>query len=185
MTKLEAQLGAGPEAIAALLLAAGRPLSLQDPANHWHGLAEGSAQNASQAFERGNAPLGLSWTRCAVAIYDALADDIVESSSFDLSSMYARVRAIRASGSHPGDPVLDPEVIVRWVRSALIRSVGEALDLSAKFRAALASGAGPSLDDGRKLRRIKNRLGVLHELDAASSVPADLRPWLEVRDQLL
>jgi hypothetical protein len=182
---LEAELTAGPEALEALLVATARPLSPHDLVQHWLGLAEGAAQMARLAFEGGDAPVGLSWTRCAVAIYDALTDDVVGWNSFDISGMSARVQAIGAIGSHHGDTVLDPEVVIRWVRSALTRSVDEALNQSARFREALASGAKPSLDDGRKLRCIKNRLGVLQELDVVVPVPADLRPWLQVRDQLV
>jgi hypothetical protein len=185
MTEVEAQLGAGPEAVEALVRESARPLTFDANGPNWLGLAYGAAHNASEAYERDDAALGLSWTRCAVALYDALASDPVAPDSFGVSGMYARVRAIEAIGSRVDDPLLDPDPIVRWMRSSLVVPIEEALARSARFREQLSSGSEPSLDDARMLRRIKNRLGVLRQLDRTCPAPDDLRRWLDVRDQLV
>ena len=130
MTELEDQLRTGPDGVDAILHAAKRPLSLTEPP-FWHGLAQGSGQNTSTAFNEGGEAIGLAWARSAIEIYDALTEDVrgskSKSASFELSSIHLRAQAIRACGVREGDRVLDPLIVIEWARHAIVFSVEEAI----------------------------------------------------------
>jgi len=184
MTELEERLKAGPESVEALLRAAHRPLSLADH-EFWHGLAEGAGHRAHRAFKQADVGPALCWARCSVAIYDCLTADVPQPHSFDLSGMFIRAKAIRACGVSKGDPVRDLSIIAAWVRVALVFSIDEAIARSADMMTALAKGETRPVDEARRLRQIKNRLGVLVGLEQLGELAPDLEAWLAVRDRLV
>ena len=173
----------GPDSVEDLLRRARRPLSADDGVN-WHGLGEGAMLNADVEFTSGRREAGLAWSHCAVSLYDALAADAEGWNTFDHSAMYGRVNAMRHSGVLEGDLVRDPAAVIDWCRAAIDCSLDDALESTARLREAIGAHAEPSIEEVRRLRRIKNRLGVLVSLAEILELSPDLEAWIAARDRL-
>lgn len=188
VTPTEELLAAGPAVILGMVR---RPVRTTDSV-HWHGLAQTSAAFARDAFEAGDEDRGMAWTRCAVTLYDGLAEDESGPHSFGVSGMFARANAILACGPLAGDDVRDPAVIFAWVRASLDSSPADAVVRTEvvlqKFE---RSGPGSHVLDrdnmmeARKLRETRGRLGVVALLVDRVPIPADLDGWLAIRDRLV
>jgi hypothetical protein len=170
LSEVERLLRQGPSTIERLLDEAPRPLS--NGPIYFHGLAEASGSRACEAFEREPREPGLAWARVAVRIYEVLATE-TRDLGFELSAMHLRVTAIAALGELAEDAVRDPARITDWFKASLVYSIESALASSRQ-----------TLDELRRLRDIKNRLGVIARLASVTTLDAEAQRWLSIRDQL-
>jgi len=164
---------------------------------NWLGLAEVCALQARRGVEPGST-IGndnIDWARASVSAYQWLADkDPGYAHSFTLSAMFLRAYLISRCGAKPGDPILDPQIIVDWFWQNVRMSAEEAVAKSAGWRSRLTArtSTGKKADrlevtELRELRYIRLRLNVLRLLsEAGVLVPdASLKTWLDAREKLL
>lgn len=154
--------------------------NLRDPKAHvdgfnWHGLAQCAATEAHAP----DAPP--PWAHISVEVYAWLADRESDGrgEGFKVSEMYVRCRQIKLHGAAAGDDLRDVKVLLDWFHHGNDLSADEVSalipDWTALPRPRIAS-----------LRRIKNRLGVLAQIQEhlGSDASAVLMPWLELRARL-
>jgi hypothetical protein len=149
---------------------------------NWLLLAEGAAFNALSGRQPNSNPPDLRWARLATAVYDRLATSAPDESSmasFQNSSMNLRAAMIARLGPAKGDPVLDPDTIERWFFQNLPTSLDDAA-------AKASSWKNLSLEEIRKLRRLKNRLSVIRLVRGTVQFQRneELDAWLSVSDRL-
>lgn len=151
------------------------------PSFNWHGFAEGAAQNALSSEAPGDAGVDLTWARIAAMAYQHLIDPSQPDTrdAFTLSLMMLRASLISRVGGAPGDSLLDADDLIRWFHDSLPMSLQEAEEKARRWQEC-------SLDEIRKLRRIKNSLGVLAVLASTGRVrfDAETERWLRLRDEL-
>ena len=138
----------------------------------------------------------LDWAEVAVraAELEALNSSGTARENALLWAMQHRSWFIAKRGPRPNHPVLDKEVILRWVVDGLDISVQTAKEKSIQVWEDVARVKGSSNreyrqrvhDDLKQLRRIKHRLGVLKVLADCGDLPNDsiLNEWLQIREQL-
>lgn len=129
----------------------------------------------------------LEWARVGTRVYDWLHRADLDGS--DLSSMNLRVYFIKKRGGVSGDPLLDPNVILKWFYESLPLSFAEAQLGIPKCKETIATGniKGPEdLQLCRELRLIKNKLNVMALLFESDAIRPDeeLSKWLEIRTNL-
>ncbi|MCP3103034.1 hypothetical protein LZ198_29560 [Myxococcus sp. K15C18031901] len=142
---------------------------------NWDGFAFTAAARARKERD-------LPWANIALHVYEALAshDSADPANTFWFSAMNLRAWMIRELGAQRGDPVLDPEVLVQWVRKCARISFDEA------SRLASMDLRGVPIETVRELRNIKNSLSVLSNITETPRVRDDsaLQEWLKLRDRL-
>ena len=143
---------------------------------NWLLLAEAAASQVHHV------PIDLSWAELSVRVYDRLSAQTRTPDSLENSAMLLRVACLQYENPQPGHIVLDTEILFRWW--------AERLDCSFAWAEARSPpqpvGTSITIDDIKRLRRIKNRLNILAPLQGNSQVtlPPDLLPWLALRSQL-
>jgi hypothetical protein len=105
--------------------------------------------------------------------------------------MYLRANMIARLGDVPGHPVLDTSRVTDWFREGLPMPLGEAERAAAEWRERLDAGKVGEMTDAevekvRRLRQVKNRLGVIRHLVERGGLTPDpeLRAWLTLRERL-
>ena|SRR5438876_5265581 len=144
-----------------------------DDPNWWQAVAYDAAQKARLGSD-------LTWAQVATSVYDHLATqaDNAGRNSFMLSSMMLRADMISRLGVVPGHPVLDIDNISRWFFDSLEIPYEEASRQADAWTEL-------QVEDIRKLRAIKNRLGVIKLLsDEGLLDDTELSKWLLLRDKL-
>ncbi len=141
------------------------------------GLAEAAAQEAIHA----DSHTALSWARVAIDLRNriaATARDEALRHSQTVSAMMLRAATIDRYGSVAGDPIRDCDLIYRWF---LDRHVGQ-IDITA---ADARRWRDLPVERIRELRRIKNELAVLSNLQGCvDEPPAEIQQWLQLRPDL-
>jgi hypothetical protein len=183
---LEAMMDRGPAWLDGYLrqYEEGRPI----PQNRMMGIVSAAS---SMAFREES----LDWAGIALRAADLMASERQENREpAFLKAMRLRAWFIVRMGSRPDHPVLDKEIILRWVIEGLTLSIEEARDRSVRVWDQLSAYRNTPtpekkkllLDDMRALRAIKSRLYVLHSLADVGELPSNssLRNWLEIRGQL-
>jgi len=149
--------------------------TVDDEPFNWEGFAFTTAARARE--ER-----SLSWANISLHVYGELAKSIPEplTNTFQLSGMNLRSWMIRELGARQGDPVLDPDILVQWVRDCTQFSFEEVSRLASKDLRDIP------IDTLRALRRIKHALGVLNNIIETPRVrdDAELQAWLRLRTRL-
>jgi hypothetical protein len=126
----------------------------------------------------------LEWAGIAVRAAELYA---LEESGKHREYALRRVMQLRAAfiakmGSRSGDPVLDKEIVLRWVADGIQLSIDEVKDMSARFRTRLTNRhLSPNepfpLDEIRELHRIRARIGVAKVLMDCGELPSG--SWLD------
>jgi hypothetical protein len=166
---------------------------------NWVGLAEVSAELAHDSLRREGTGLSpdLGWARVAVLVNSFLLHEMRTYGrsycsartvppelreragySFEWRVMNLRVRFLLRLGRRPGDPALDPELLVHSFFHDLALSPEEALTQCAAGRQAL------SRQQSGKLGRIRENLECLRPLAERHLLPQELVPWYSIREQL-
>ncbi len=165
---------------------------------NWLGLAQVSTFNAQElANEESNESHSesLAWAQVATSVYEFLAEN---NPSFPESYLYSlmglRAYMILKFGALPGNQVLDIQQIVNWFFDNLHISYQEALIKATDWRETLAVNNPEEtqkkfeseLEDIRKLRLIKNRLGIIKRLSKSKDfLPnEELNIWISLWDKL-
>ncbi len=165
---------------------------------NWLVLAQVSTFNAQElANEESNESHSesLAWAQVATSVYEFLAEN---NPSFPESYLYSlmglRAYMILKFGALPGNQVLDIQQIVNWFFDNLHISYQEALIKATDWRETLAVNNPEEtqkkfeseLEDIRKLRLIKNRLGIIKRLSKSKDfLPnEELNIWISLWDKL-
>ncbi len=164
---------------------------------NWLGLAEGAAFNARELARKSDEyhSSSLAWAELAASVYEFLAKKYPELSEQYLSSlMTLRAYMIIKFGSVIGNPVLDIEKIVNWFFDNLEISYQDALIKATDWREALSTNNAEEiqkkfetdLEEIRRLRVIKNRLGVIKLLSESQEFRPnkELTAWISLWKQL-
>jgi len=138
------------------------------------------AEYAGQLARRSD---DLEWARVSTRVYDWLHRVDLDGND---SSMALRVYFINKRGSVSGDPLLDPNVILRWFYENLPISFTEAELGIPKCKETIAKGniKGPDvLQLCRELRNIKNKLTIINWMVERDTLhpDEDLSKWLDIR----
>ncbi|MBN3938497.1 MAG: hypothetical protein V7L21_25845 [Nostoc sp.] len=162
---------------------------------NWLGLAEVSTFRAQElANEESNKSHSesLAWAKIASSVYKFLAENNPSFSERYLDSlMTLRAYMILKFGALPGNPVLDIQQIVTYFFDNLHISYQEALIKATDWREALAANNpeetqkkfDSELEDIRKLRLIKSRLGIIKQL--SKFLPnEELNIWISLWEKL-
>ncbi len=138
----------------------------------------------------------LEWVEVAVraADLDARSESNVSAREGALyKAMRLRARYISTGGSRAGHPVLDREIVLRWILAGLTLAPEAASAMTATLWARLkAANQSPKTDNDQayldliRLRRIKNRLKIAQMLFDSGELPTDsvIRAWLPIREIL-
>ncbi|MEH1938452.1 MAG: hypothetical protein V7L14_33065 [Nostoc sp.] len=165
---------------------------------NWLGLAEVSTFKAQElAKEESNESHSesLAWAQVATSVYEFLAENNPSFSERYLDSLMGlRAYMILKFGAIPRNPVLDIQQIVNWFFENLHISYQEALIKATDWREALAANNPEEtqkkfdgeLEDFRKLRLIKNRLGIIKRLSKSKDfLPnEELNIWISLWEKL-
>lgn len=130
----------------------------------------------------------LAWARVATWIYEhplareAAPADASIRESIESAAMLLRADMIRRLGPIAGDPVLDPDTIVRWFVDRLPLSRQQASEQAACWRATRSLSSAQL----RTLTFLKERLRVLGAVAEARGVVLsdEVEAWLELRERL-
>lgn len=146
---------------------------------NWRLLAENSAHLARWSDD-------VEWARVGIRVYDWLHS--LDPHHND-SSMTLRAYFIERLGGVSNDPLLDPNVILRWFYENLPMSFVEAEQGIPKCTETIAKGNIQGPDDlqlCRELRQIKNKLNIIALLVESEAVCPDneLQKWLEIRTKI-
>ncbi|MEH1968445.1 MULTISPECIES: hypothetical protein [unclassified Nostoc] len=165
---------------------------------NWLGLAEIStfrAQELANQESNESHSESLAWAEIATSVYEFLAENNPTfSESYLYSLMGLRAYTILKFGALPGNPVLDIQQIVNWFFDNLHISYQEALIKATDWRETLAANNPEEtqkkfeseLEDIRKLRLIKNRLGIIKRLSKSKYfLPnEELNIWISLWEKL-
>ncbi len=128
----------------------------------------------------------LAWARLALDLSDEIMRRHPEpDADMLLSAMALRSRMIETVGVRPGDPILDPDHILRWFLSSVKSSATE-VAIAAQALWVAADAAAVSHQQVATLRSIKNCLSIVKGLVEQNGLPVNsqLEAWLKLYDQL-
>jgi hypothetical protein len=152
----------------------GKPVS-HDTEINWLGLAESAAANACNQYECHTVLERILWANIGVTVREHLAKGESEFLTSAASAMAIRHNLIMDFGNHPGDPLCDSNVILKWFYDTLPMTLEEARIEAQNWH---------EHPDKRKIefRYAIERLELLQHLAGAGKMEMDrdLPAWLEL-----
>ena len=144
---------------------------------NWLGIAQGCATIAGSPAA-GSEETGKQWASISVRVYRKLRE--IESSqgiveSLQRSEMHLRSLFVIKYGDDPHSPIFNLDSIANWF-------LDDVQDTPSDVHQAATVWRQLPIDDIRKLRRLKNRISVLRNLeenDFLTNYPT-LQPWLKL-----